>query len=57
MHAVNGIHIIIWEFGKLEKNVFTKNLLSYSVAEAQKVIGILDFIFTECDKQLADYAN
>ncbi|MCP4105253.1 MAG: hypothetical protein GY749_06915, partial [Desulfobacteraceae bacterium] len=48
---------IIWEFGKLETNVFTKNLLSYSVAEAQKVVGILDFIFTECDKQLADYGN
>lgn len=38
-------------------DIFTKHPLSHSVAEAQKVMGILDFIFTECEKQLADYGE
>jgi len=42
----------LWEFGKLEKNVFTYELLSCSTADPQKVFGILDFIFAECEKQL-----
>ena len=43
---------IIWEFGKLEKNVFTRDLLSYTIADPQRVLGILDFVFMECEKQL-----
>jgi hypothetical protein len=43
---------IIWEFGKLEKNIFTRELLSYTTADPQRVFGILDFIFMECEKQL-----
>jgi len=42
----------VWEFGKLEKDIFTRELLSYSTADPQKVFGILDFIFAECEKQL-----
>jgi len=43
---------IIWEFGKLEKNVFTRDLLSYTIADPQRVLGILDFVFMECEKQI-----
>jgi hypothetical protein len=43
---------IIWEFGKLEKEVFTQHTLSYSVTESKKVFGILDYLFTECEKQV-----
>jgi len=43
---------IIWEFGKLKKNVFTRDLLSYTIADPQRVFGILDFVFMECEKQL-----
>lgn len=43
---------IVWEFGKLESNIFTKHILSYSITDPQRIFGILDFIFTECEKQL-----
>ncbi|OQY44849.1 MAG: hypothetical protein B6242_11775 [Anaerolineaceae bacterium 4572_78] len=43
---------MFWEFGKLEKDVFTKNLLSYSISDPAKVLGILDYIFAECEKQV-----
>ncbi len=43
---------LFWEFGKLEKEVFTQHTLSYSVTEPKKVFGILDYLFTECEKQI-----
>ena len=43
---------IIWEFGKLETNTFAKHPLAYSITDPAKVFGILDFIFTACEKQL-----
>ncbi len=43
---------LIWEFGKLETNTFTKHPLSYSISEPQKVFGNLDFVFAECEKQV-----
>jgi hypothetical protein len=45
---------LVWEFGKLEKNTFTKHPLSYSICESQKVFGNLDFIFAKCEKQVAN---
>ena len=42
---------IVWQFGKLETNVFTQDLLSYSIADPTMIFGILDFIFGECEKQ------
>ena len=47
---------ILWEFGKLEKEVFTQHTLSYSVMEPQKVFGTLDYLFAECEKQISDSA-
>lgn len=43
---------IFWEFGKLEQNIFTKHPLSFSIAEPQKVLGNLDYVFAECEKQI-----
>ena len=43
---------MIWEFGKLETNVFAKHPLSYSITDPARVFGILDFVFMECEKQL-----
>ena len=43
---------IIWEFGKLKQNVFTRDPLAYTIAHPQKVLGILDYIFAACEKQL-----
>ncbi|RKZ66987.1 MAG: hypothetical protein DRR16_16685 [Candidatus Parabeggiatoa sp. nov. 3] len=43
---------IVWQFGKLSKNLFTKHPISYSIDNPQKVFGNLDYIFTECEKQI-----
>lgn len=43
---------LVWEFGKLEQNTFTKHIVSYSISAPNKIFGILDFIFTECEKQI-----
>ena len=43
---------LIWEFGKLETNIFAKHPLAYSITDPAKVFGILDFIFTACENQL-----
>ena len=48
---------IIWEFGKLETNIFAKHPLAYSITDPAKVFGILDFIFTACEKQLNGSRN
>jgi hypothetical protein len=44
---------IVWEFGKLAGNVFTKHPLAYSISEPEKVIGLIDYVFTECEKELS----
>jgi len=43
---------MFWEFGKLVQDIFTKHSFSYSIAEPQKVFGILDFVFEQCEKQI-----
>ncbi len=43
---------MFWEFGKLLQNTFIKHSFSYSIAEPQKVLGNLDYVFAECEKQI-----
>lgn len=43
---------IIWEFGKLDGNAFVKHPLPYSISEPGRVLGLIDFVFSECEKQL-----
>jgi len=43
---------LVWEFGKLAGNVFTRHPLAYSISEPEKVMGLIDFVFGECEKQL-----
>ncbi len=43
--ATNGD---IWQFGKLENNIFTQHSESFSITKnAEQIAGILDWIFTE----------
>ena len=42
---------LLWQFGKLAGNQFTQHLLSYSIGQATLVLGILQYIFAECEKQ------
>ncbi len=43
---------LYWEFGKLSGNVFTKNLLPYSISDPSRVLGLLDYVFAECERQI-----
>lgn len=47
--ASNGI---TWQFGKLEKNLFTINTTFYTIQELDKLFAVVNFIFQECEKQL-----
>ncbi len=40
----------VWEFGKLDKNYFYQHPFALSLVSPQKVAGVLDFIFAECEK-------
>lgn len=44
---------ILWEFGKLSGNLFTRHSFSYTMTDAQKIFGVLDYIFSECEKQVS----
>lgn len=44
---------LVWEFGKLERDTFTKHFVSYAISAPNKIYGILDFIFAECERQIA----
>lgn len=35
----------LWEFGKLEKNLFTKNIIGYTLDNLPQLFGTLNFIF------------
>lgn len=43
---------LVWEFGKLEQNRFTKELYPYTISDPAKVLGALDYLFSPCQKQL-----
>lgn len=42
----------VWEFGQLAGQVFTQNPLPYTLTDAPAILGILDFIFAACERQL-----
>lgn len=39
----------MWQFGKLKKNVFTKNQQSYLIDNLDRLIGAIDYIFKQCE--------
>lgn len=41
-----------WQFGKLEKNIFTKNITFYTIQELDKLFAVVNFIFQQCEEQL-----
>ncbi|MBC8228118.1 hypothetical protein H8E77_01055 [bacterium] len=42
----------LWQFGKLKENVFTEHTLPASIDNPGKIMGILDYIWGECEKQI-----
>lgn len=49
IHAIvsNGKY---WEFGKLENNIFTKNITPTSLENPEKLVGILSYLVGEAEK-------
>lgn len=41
-----------WQFGKLEGNVFTKNITPYTIYELDKVFAAVNYLFQQCELQL-----
>lgn len=42
----------MWQFGKLEENIFTQNIIPYSIHELNKLFGAVHYIFQQCQLQL-----
>jgi hypothetical protein len=45
-----------WQFGKLEGNVFTRNITFYSIQNLDALFAAVNFLFRQCEVQLAEYA-
>lgn len=43
-----------WQFGQLERQLFTKHPLSVSLQNLEILLGILDHLFTECEQSLSE---
>lgn len=43
-----------WQFGKLEANVFTRNITLYSIQDLDKLFGAVNYVFQQCDLQLGE---
>jgi hypothetical protein len=42
----------VWQFGKLEATVFTRNITFYSIQELDKLFAAVNYIFHQCELQL-----
>ncbi|MFN6519176.1 MAG: hypothetical protein RMY29_032435 [Nostoc sp. CreGUA01] len=41
-----------WQFGKLEADNFSKNIIFYSIYELDKLFAAVNFVFQQCELQL-----
>ncbi len=41
-----------WQFGKLEKKVFTRNVTPYTIYELDKLFAAVNYVFQQCELQL-----
>ncbi|GAA6618080.1 hypothetical protein [Scytonema sp. NUACC26] len=44
----------LWQFGNLEANLFTKNIVPYTIYELDKLFGAVNYIFKQCELQLSN---
>lgn len=42
----------LWQFGKLREDVFTENAYPVAIENPVKILGALDYIFTECEQNI-----
>mgnify|MGYP000305110010 CR=1 FL=1 len=45
-----------WQFGKLEGESFTRNVIPYSIYELEALFGAVNYMFEQCAVQLQQYA-
>jgi hypothetical protein len=50
--ASNGV---TWQFGRLEADVFTRNVIPYSIYQLETLFGAVNAMFQQCEGQLAQY--
>lgn len=43
---------LIWEFGQLTANVLIKHPDPYSIQQPARILGVLNFLFEECERQI-----
>ncbi|MBW4607245.1 MAG: hypothetical protein KME22_08465 [Hassallia sp. WJT32-NPBG1] len=43
---------VTWQFGKLEKNAFTRNITPYTIYELDKLFAAVNYVFQESESQL-----
>ncbi|MBD2356166.1 hypothetical protein H6G41_16295 [Tolypothrix sp. FACHB-123] len=41
-----------WQFGKLESDIFTRNITPYTIYELDKLFSTVNFVFQQCELQL-----
>jgi hypothetical protein len=46
-----------WQFGKLDKNVFTRNTMFYSIQEIDQLSAAVNYIFSQCERQLESVSD
>jgi len=46
-----------WQFGKLEANVFTRNITFYSIQNLDDLFSAVNYLFRQCEVQLTEYAT
>jgi hypothetical protein len=45
-----------WQFGKLEADVFTRNIPPFTIFELEPLFAAVNYLFQQCEIQLARYA-
>jgi hypothetical protein len=45
-----------WQFGKLDADQFTRNIIPYSIYELETLFGAVNAVFNHCETQLAQYS-
>jgi hypothetical protein len=40
---------MVWQFGKLKSNVFTRNQTFYTIQELDRLFGAIDYVFQQCE--------
>lgn len=45
---------LIWQFGKLNIDIFTQNKIFYTIQELDKLFAAINYVFGQCELQLND---